>query len=124
MGSSALFGRLTAADLATPAADTGRTLVECMHDVGVEIERVKKGEMLLDPKSICAWVELHIEQGPVLVARELPIGIVTGISGNIRHREVECVGEAGHSGAVPRWLRHDRSEEHPSELQTLMRTSY
>jgi beta-ureidopropionase / N-carbamoyl-L-amino-acid hydrolase len=43
----------------------------------------------------------------VLVARELPIGIVTGIRGNIRHRLIECVGAAGHSGAVPRWLRHD-----------------
>jgi len=35
------------------------------------------------------------------------VGIVTGIRGNIRHRVVECVGEPGHSGAVPRWLRHD-----------------
>ena len=43
----------------------------------------------------------------MLIARELPVGIVTGIRGNVRHRVVECVGEAGHSGAVPRWLRHD-----------------
>jgi N-carbamoyl-L-amino-acid hydrolase len=43
----------------------------------------------------------------VLVARDLPLAIVTGIRGNIRHRAVECLGEAGHSGAVPRWLRHD-----------------
>jgi len=54
-----------------------------------------------------AWVELHIEQGPVLVARQIAIGIVTGIRGNIRHRVVQCIGEAGHSGAVPRWLRRD-----------------
>jgi beta-ureidopropionase / N-carbamoyl-L-amino-acid hydrolase len=32
---------------------------------------------------------------------------VTGIRGNVRHRTVECIGEPGHSGAVPRWLRHD-----------------
>jgi beta-ureidopropionase / N-carbamoyl-L-amino-acid hydrolase len=43
----------------------------------------------------------------VLVARQLPIGIVTGIRGNIRHRMVECLGAPGHSGAVPRWLRRD-----------------
>ena len=39
-------------------------------------------------RRVAAWVELHIEQGPVLVARELPIGIVTGIRGNVRHRVV------------------------------------
>ena len=107
VGSSALFGHLTPADLAATATDTGRTLAECMRDVGVDVDRVAKGEKLADPKRFAAWVELHIEQGPVLVARELPVGIVTGIRGNIRHRVVECVGTAGHSGAVPRWLRHD-----------------
>jgi N-carbamoyl-L-amino-acid hydrolase len=107
VGSSALFGRLTPADLAAPSADTGETLMDCMRAVGVEVDRVAKGETLLDAKTLAAWVELHIEQGPVLIARELPVGIVTGIRGNVRHRVVECVGEAGHSGAVPRWLRHD-----------------
>jgi N-carbamoyl-L-amino-acid hydrolase len=67
----------------------------------------RKGAPLLDAKDIAAWIELHIEQGPVLAARDLPVGIVTGIRGNIRHRVVECIGTAGHSGAVPRWLRHD-----------------
>lgn len=107
MGSSALFGRLTPDDLAAPHAVTGRPLIDSMRDVGADIDRIALGEVLLNPKSVAAWIELHIEQGPVLVARELPIGIVTGIRGNIRHRVVECVGEAGHSGAVPRWLRCD-----------------
>jgi N-carbamoyl-L-amino-acid hydrolase len=105
LGSNALFGRLTAADLA--ARDAQSTLAECMRGVGVDVDRVAKGEPLLDPKGVGAWLELHIEQGPVLVARELPIGIVTGIRGNVRHRAVACIGEPGHSGAVPRWLRHD-----------------
>ena len=107
MGSSALFGRLTPDDLAVPHAATGRSLADCMGDVGADVGRIARGEALLDATGVAAWVELHIEQGPVLVARELPIGIVTGIRGNIRHRVVECVGEAGHSGAVPRWLRRD-----------------
>ncbi len=107
MGSSALFGRLTPDDLASPHAISGRPLIDCMVDVGADIDRIARGEPLLDSKQIAAWVELHIEQGPVLVARDLPIGIVTGIRGNVRHRTVECVGEAGHSGAVPRWLRRD-----------------
>jgi N-carbamoyl-L-amino-acid hydrolase len=107
MGSSALFGRLTADDLATPHMVTGRALADCMRDVGADVDRITRGEPLLDHKRVAAWLELHIEQGPVLVARRLPIGIVTGIRGNIRHRTVECIGEAGHSGAVPRWLRRD-----------------
>jgi N-carbamoyl-L-amino-acid hydrolase len=107
IGSSALFGCLTRDDLAAPHAVTGKPLADNMRAVGADVERIERGEYLLDPRSVHAWLELHIEQGPVLVARQLPIGIVTGIRGNIRHRVVECVGEAGHSGAVPRWLRHD-----------------
>jgi beta-ureidopropionase / N-carbamoyl-L-amino-acid hydrolase len=107
MGSSALFGRLSAEDLASPQAVTGRSLADCMRDVGADVDRIMRGEPLIDSKQVAAWVELHIEQGPVLVARKLPIGIVTGIRGNIRHRVVQCIGEAGHSGAVPRWLRRD-----------------
>ena len=41
-----------------------------------------------------------------MVARKLPVGVVTGLRGNIRHNQVICKGEAGHAGAVPRWLRH------------------
>ena len=107
VGSSALFGKLSADDLAVKATNSDRTLGECMREVGVDVDRVKNSQPLADPKNFAAWLELHIEQGPVLVARNLPVGIVTGIRGNIRHRVIECVGTAGHSGAVPRWLRHD-----------------
>jgi beta-ureidopropionase / N-carbamoyl-L-amino-acid hydrolase len=107
MGSSALFGRLSPEDLASPQAVTGRSLADCMRDVGADVDRIMRAEPLIDARQVAAWVELHIEQGPVLVARKLPIGIVTGIRGNIRHRVVKCIGEAGHSGAVPRWLRRD-----------------
>ena len=107
MGSAALFGRLSAEDLATPHVVNGRSLIDCMREAGVEVERVAQGEKLLDPAAIAAWLEIHIEQGPVLVARNLPVAIVTGIRGNIRHRAIECIGEAGHSGTIPRWLRHD-----------------
>lgn len=107
LGSSALLGRLTTADLDLAAENDGRSLRACMADVGVDVCQVEEGRALVDPTSLAAWIELHIEQGPVLVARELPVGIVTGIRGNIRHRAVECVGQAGHSGTVPRWLRRD-----------------
>ncbi|HTB42824.1 MAG TPA: Zn-dependent hydrolase [Acetobacteraceae bacterium] len=107
IGSSALFGKLSADDLAMPHVVTGRPLIDCMRDAGVDVDRVARGERLLDPSAVAAWLELHIEQGPVLVARELPVAVVTGIRGNFRHRTIECIGEAGHSGAIPRWLRHD-----------------
>lgn len=107
LGSSALFGRLRAEDLAATNVTTGRSLGEAMRSVGIDTARVERGEQLLDPSSLACWLELHIEQGPVLVARDMPAAVVTGIRGNLRHRAVECLGEAGHSGAVPRWLRHD-----------------
>lgn len=107
MGSGSLFGLLSADDLAAVDAGTGRTLADCMRTVGVDVERVARGERLLEPERVAAWLELHIEQGPVLTARDLPVAVVTGIRGNLRHRVVECVGEPGHSGAVPRWLRRD-----------------
>jgi N-carbamoyl-L-amino-acid hydrolase len=91
MGSSALFGRLGPDDLASPQAVSGRALADCMRDVGADVDRIMRGEPLIDASKIAAWVELHIEQGPVLVARKLPIGIVTGIRGNVRHRVVKCV---------------------------------
>jgi N-carbamoyl-L-amino-acid hydrolase len=107
IGSSALFGRLTPDDLSLPHAATGRPLRDCMADAGAAVDRIAAGEVLLDPASVHTWLELHIEQGPVLIARHLPVAAVTGIRGNMRHRTVTCIGEAGHSGAVPRWLRHD-----------------
>ena len=107
LGSSALFGQLTQDDLALPHAVTGRPLRECIASTGAAIDRIAAGERLLDPENVHAWMELHIEQGPVLIARKLPVAAVTGIRGNVRHRTVTCLGEAGHSGTVPRWLRRD-----------------
>ncbi len=62
MGSSALFGRLTADDLASPHAVTGRPLLDCMCDIGADVARIAQGKPLLDSKTVAAWVELHIEQ--------------------------------------------------------------
>jgi N-carbamoyl-L-amino-acid hydrolase len=107
IGSSALFGVLPPADLDLRHAVTRETLRDRMRLAGADVERIERGDVLLPPASVAAWLELHIEQGPVLVDRGIPVAIVTGIRGNVRHRVVECVGEAGHSGAVPRSLRHD-----------------
>ena len=107
MGSLALTGQLAAADLALPHRETGQTLGEAMQALGIPVERVEAGQPLVDIRSIGAYLELHIEQGPAMVARQWPVSPVTGIRGNIRHNRVLCLGESGHSGAVPRWLRKD-----------------
>ncbi|MGE0715113.1 MAG: hydantoinase/carbamoylase family amidase [Alphaproteobacteria bacterium] len=107
LGSSALFGRLGADDLALPHRGGGHTLADAMAAAGADLARLRAGERLLDPAAVAAYFELHIEQGPVLVARGLPTAVVTGIRGNIRHARIVCRGDAGHSGAVPRWLRRD-----------------
>jgi N-carbamoyl-L-amino-acid hydrolase len=107
LGSSALFGLLTEDDLAAKNVANGRSLAECMRDYGADVDRIGRRERLLEPSSLAAYFEVHIEQGPVMVARGWPVAVVTGIRGNIRHRAIRCLGEAGHSGAVPRWLRRD-----------------
>jgi N-carbamoyl-L-amino-acid hydrolase len=106
-GSRALFGQLTAADFGSTHRSSGKTLEHHMGTCGVDLGPLKTALPLLNPDRLACWMELHIEQGPVLIAREKPIGVVTGIRGNVRRRRVVCRGEAAHSGAVPRWLRHD-----------------
>ena len=107
VGSNALFGMLSPEDLASRHRKEATTLGDALARAGADVARIENGEQLLDPASVAAFLELHIEQGPVMVARDLPTAIVTGIRGNFRHLRVMCRGEAGHSGVVPRWLRHD-----------------
>ena len=56
--------------------------------------------------SIAAFVEVHIEQGPVLLNEDLPLGVVTAIAGGTRYM-LELEGLAGHAGTVPMHMRHD-----------------
>lgn len=107
LGSKALLGKLDESEQDLLQRDDGRSLREHMAECGADVERIAKNEKLIDTSRIRAFFELHIEQGPVMTARNLPVAAVTGIRGNIRHRRISCLGEAGHSGAVPRWLRHD-----------------
>jgi N-carbamoyl-L-amino-acid hydrolase len=107
LGSYALFGKLSARDLERKQRDTGRPLGEYLEQVGADVRRIAAGTPLVDAQAIGGWLELHIEQGPIMVARAAPVGVVTGIRGNLRHLSARCHGTAGHSGAVPRWLRKD-----------------
>lgn len=107
IGSLALLGQLPAAALEMPHRSGAGTLGDALKRTGLDLEAVKAGRALVKPGDIAAYLELHIEQGPVMTARGWPVTAVTGIRGNLRHNVVRCIGEAGHSGAVPRWLRKD-----------------
>ncbi len=108
LGSSALFGRFDPGWLDLPCLqDPSLTLGAAMRREGADTDVIAARTPLLDPAALSHFVELHIEQGPVMVARGVPVGIVSGIRGNHRHPSARCLGEAAHSGAVPRWLRRD-----------------
>jgi allantoate deiminase len=87
LGSGAMAGTLSRAELAR------------IDEKGVARARRRRGELV-------AYVEAHIEQGPVLEARGLPLGVVSAISGQSRLR-VDWHGLAGHAGTTPMDLRRD-----------------
>jgi allantoate deiminase len=82
----------------------GITLAKALHTAGLDPARV--GEVAYAAGSVLAYVELHIEQGPVLEAEGLPVGVVTAINGSTRYA-FELTGMAGHAGTVPMRLRKD-----------------
>ncbi len=105
--SKALTGVLSAAEIASPHKGDGRSMGAHMADVGIDMDRVRAGTPLLPEGRMRDYLELHIEQGPLLIEKGLPVAAVSAIRGNFRHRAVRCIGEAGHSGAVPRAYRRD-----------------
>jgi N-carbamoyl-L-amino-acid hydrolase len=88
-------------------SDDGLTLAEHIRRLGLDPEGVRKGSRLYEPARIAAFIEPHIEQGPALVDAGMPVGLVTGIRGSVRFREIAIRGEYAHSGATPRALRRD-----------------
>ena len=107
IGSKVLTGTLTKSELGATHKGDGRTLADHMGGVGLPMDNVRRNIPLGDLAAMEAYLELHIEQGPLLIGKDIPAAIVSGIRGNFRHRAVRCIGEAGHSGAVPRAYRRD-----------------
>lgn len=107
LGSNAMFGLLAPKDLALGRMDNQRTLISYLEDIAADVDAIATGTPLYEPSAIHAFIELHIEQGPVLEAEGIPLGIVSSIYGNLRYRRVVCRGIAAHAGAVPRAHRHD-----------------
>lgn len=101
IGSRGMTGRLSAEMLAA-TAPSGHSLADGISDVGGDPDRLDEAVRT----DIGAFLELHIEQGPVLEAEGIDIGIVTAIAG-IRRIEIEFAGQAAHAGTVPMHLRRD-----------------
>jgi beta-ureidopropionase / N-carbamoyl-L-amino-acid hydrolase len=107
LGSGGAFGLLDPDCLAIPRSDNGRSLEATLLERGFDPQAIRERRRLLDPARIRAYLELHIEQGPTLVAEGLPAAAVTGIRGCVRFRNARCLGRYAHSGAVNRPHRHD-----------------
>jgi N-carbamoyl-L-amino-acid hydrolase len=107
LGSGAAFGLLDPDCLAIKRSDNGQSLEATLRQQGFDPQPIRERRRLLDPSGIRAYLELHIEQGPTLVARGLPAAVVSGIRGCKRFRNARCTGEYAHSGAVSRSYRRD-----------------
>ena len=103
-GSSACSGNLDMNEARLLTDKGGVTLPQALAEVGVDFERVKDSGQEL--KHAAAYLELHIEQGPVLLDLDLPLGAVLGTFGVERHAIV-FHGQAAHSGSTPMNRRKD-----------------
>lgn len=103
LGSKAVVGLWNEDTLELTNAQ-GQTLEQALAANGLPGDEYQKASRVGD--KILGYWEVHMEQGPVLQAEDLPVGIVTAIAG-ARRFKVTIEGEAGHSGTVPMNLRHD-----------------
>ena len=106
IGSRSALGTLPDGALDVRRIDTGRTLAEHIAECGGDPATLRAGQRFLDPRALRAYLELHIEQAPSLVAAGKPVGICTGIPGNFRYPDAWIEGSHDHVG-LPRRFRHD-----------------
>ncbi|PIF89841.1 N-carbamoyl-L-amino-acid hydrolase [Acidovorax sp. 62] len=103
LGSGALIGHFNPAWLEQKDAD-GVTMREAMQHAGLCIDDIAK--LQRDPAQYLGFIEVHIEQGPVLNELDLPLGVVTSINGGVRF-VAEMIGTASHAGTTPMDRRRD-----------------
>lgn len=103
-GSSACSGRLNMDEARVLVDKDGVSLPEALKELGIDFENVKASGQEL--KNAVAYLELHIEQGPVLLDLDLPLGTVLGTFGVERHA-ITFHGQAAHSGSTPMNRRKD-----------------
>ncbi|MCO5110147.1 MAG: 2-oxo-4-hydroxy-4-carboxy-5-ureidoimidazoline decarboxylase [Burkholderiaceae bacterium] len=103
LGSGALIGDFNPAWLDQKDAD-GITLRAAMQHAGLCIDDIPR--LQRDPAQYLGFIEVHIEQGPVLNGLDLPLGVVTSINGSVRYVG-EVTGMASHAGTTPMDSRRD-----------------
>lgn len=103
LGSNAVTGHFDMKLLDLQDKD-GISMREVITQAGHDVAAIP--QIARDPADILGYVEVHIEQGPVLLNRDLPVGIVTSIAGSSRYL-VELKGVASHAGTTPMDMRKD-----------------
>lgn len=102
MGSRGIVGTLSEESFKNLKDKDGITTIEAMSKIGLDPSLPKRR----NPNSIKAFLELHIEQGPILEEKNIPIGVVEAIVG-LTQFEVTIEGKAGHAGTTPMDRRTD-----------------
>ncbi len=104
VGSQAISGRLTPETIFNARDLNGITLVDAMQACGYNANDALRARRT--PESLHAFVELHIEQGPILDRSHTPIGVVDAIAGLFKW-DVRLLGSANHAGTTPMTMRND-----------------
>lgn len=104
LGSSLVAGEVRPKDLTNAVDQQGTKLADVLASLG--ISRRNLSAIKRNPNSVKAYLELHIEQGPILEAKKKRIGLVTAIAAPSRFRVV-FTGQADHSGTTPMEMRKD-----------------
>jgi N-carbamoyl-L-amino-acid hydrolase len=104
VGSFAVIGTMSYEEILRRRDLRGMPLADAMRQVGLDPAAI--GEARRDPKDVKAYVELHIEQGPLLESMGVPIGVVQGIVAGSR-TWVTFRGRADHAGTTPMAMRKD-----------------
>lgn len=104
IGSRAVAGKLTREEVETLKDAQGRSLAEAIRQMGGHPESLETCRR--SGNDILMYLELHIEQGPVLEQKGIPVGIVSGIAG-ITRGSIELAGRNDHAGTTPMEVRRD-----------------
>jgi N-carbamoyl-L-amino-acid hydrolase len=103
-GSSAASGTMNPDDLRNLVDKNGIKLVDAIGEYDIDLDQAKQAGKQLT--NAAAYLELHIEQGPVLESMDLPLGVVLGTFGVERH-SIRFTGQSAHSGSTPMDKRRD-----------------
>ena len=106
LGSAAAAGNLVLDEVRGLVDKQGTRLPDALHENGIDLDRMGDAHRALQAIDARAYLELHIEQGPVLESMNKPTGVVLGTFGVERNR-LRFVGQAAHSGSTPIPMRRD-----------------